>query len=59
MHAWFSEVNFTKIYKHEAIAPYVPIISGPGDTSHFEDAQSNKLWNGKEDSDTKLEFADF
>lgn len=36
-HLWFKPVNFKKLVKKEIMAPWIPSISDPFDSSHFDD----------------------
>jgi serine/threonine protein kinase len=35
-HPWFAGVDWERVYRREIIAPIVPEIAGPGDSSNFE-----------------------
>lgn len=35
-HPWFAGVDWGKVYRREIVAPIVPEVAGPGDSSNFE-----------------------
>ncbi len=39
-HPWFQKINFKKLLKKEVKAPWVPKITAPLDSSHFDDYKS-------------------